>query len=79
MTTLPSQYRSLGKEIVEPRQWPNDHGAHREPVIDPNWNDRVVRKVGWRTCIHCGKWFFSPDVSRVRLHTACDQPDEGLL
>ena len=69
----------VGREIIEPRQWPNDHGARREPVIDPNWNDRVVRRVGWRTCMHCQRWFFSRDVSRVRLHAECGRPNEDML
>lgn len=70
----PADFGILGKDIVEPKQWPNDHGARREPVIDPNWNDRVVRRVGWCSCLHCGGWFFSPDVRRVRMHEDCDQP-----
>ena len=69
----------IGYEIVEPRQWPNDHGERREAVVDPNWNDRVIRRVGWRTCMHCRRWFFSPDVARVRLHASCGQPDEDML
>ena len=79
MKPLPAHYARMGQEIVEPRQWPNDQGARREPVIDPNWNDRVVRRVGWRTCMHCGRWFFSPDVARVRLHADCGDAGFDLL
>lgn len=73
---LPTPYqRGIGIDIVEPRAWPFDSGARREAVVDPNWNNRVVRRVGWRTCMHCGTWFFSPDVTRVRLHgDTCEQP-----
>lgn len=62
--------RRLGFDIVEPKPWPCDEGARREPVIDRNL-DRVVRRVGWRRCMCCSKWMFSPDVSRVRLHDQC--------
>lgn len=73
---LPSPYeRGLGMDIVEPRPWRFDGGARREPVHDPNWNNRVIRRMGWRTCMHCGAWFFSPDVTKVRLHgDTCQQP-----
>lgn len=71
--------RAYGIDIVEPRPWPLDGGERREPVLDPNWGNRVVRRVGWRTCMHCQKWFFSPDVSKVRLHADCEGPDFDLL
>jgi hypothetical protein len=29
--------------------------------------------------MHCRGWFFSPDVSRVRMHADCDQPDFDML
>lgn len=54
--------RVYGIDIVEPRPWKFDGGERREPVVDPSWGDRVVRHVGWRTCMHCGRWFFSPDL-----------------
>lgn len=76
---LPTSERRCGLDIVEPRPWPLDDGARREPVVDPNWNNRVIRRVGWRRCMHCRGWFFSPDVSRVRLHSDCDDPDLDLL
>lgn len=62
--------------FVEPQAWENDRGARREPVLDMDRNPpRVVRRVGWRTCLGCGRWFFSEDVSRLRL---CDTgADEG--
>ena len=65
---LPSLYeRGIGIDIVEPRPWNFDGGVRREPVVDPNWNNCVVRRVGWRRCMHCEVWFFSPDVVGVRL------------
>lgn len=79
MSPTYTAHRTMGRDIVEPRQWPNDGGERREPVLDPNWNDRVIRMVGWRRCMHCRRWFFSPDVSRVRLHADCDQPGHDML
>ena len=78
----PLSERKYGQDIVEPKQWPFDGGARREAVVDPNWGDRVVRRVGWRTCMQCGRWFFSPDVVRVRLHSpvyGCGEVGNDLL
>ena len=72
---LPAGDRTIGLDIPEPRQWPCDRGARREPVADPNRGGRVVRHVGWRSCLRCGAWFFSPDVRGVRLHPACSGSD----
>lgn len=59
--------------FVEPERWPNDGGTRREPVLDCDHNPpRVVRHVGWRTCMSCGSAFFSEDVIALRL---CDGPD----
>jgi len=56
--------------IVEPQRWPNDGGKRREAVLDVDHNPpRVVRTVGWRTCMCCGTPFWSEDVMRLRL---CD-------
>lgn len=74
----PLAERDYGLDIVEPKPWKFDGGERREPVIDRNWGDRVVRHVGWRTCMHCRDWFFSPDVRRIRLHQDCGQPDHDL-
>jgi hypothetical protein len=61
--------------FVEPSAWMNDHGVRREPVLDMDHNPpRVVRQVGWRTCMGCGRWFFSDDVSRLRL---CESALDG--
>lgn len=60
-----------GRDIIEPVQWhpPDDK---RMPVIDPNTNPpRVVRYVGWRSCLRCGHKFFSLDVVRVRMCNPC--------
>jgi hypothetical protein len=54
----------------EPNRWPNDGGKRREPVLDLDCAPpRVVRKIGWRTCMKCQKPFFSEDVAALRL---CD-------
>lgn len=56
--------------FIVPVRWPNDGGVRREPVLDADHTPpRVVRSVGWRTCIKCGSPFFSDDVIRLRL---CD-------
>lgn len=66
---LPMAQRKYGLDIVEPRQWPRDGGARREPVYDRNFDPpRLVRNVGWRRCMACGRQFFSEDVRLQRLH-----------
>lgn len=62
---------AVGRDIVEPSAWPFDGGTRREPVVDPNWDNRVIRRVGWRRCMRCSRWFFSRDVVGVRLHPDC--------
>ncbi len=58
--------------FVEPKEWPWDGGTRREPVLDTDHNPpRVVRHVGWRSCLRCRRPFFSPDVTRVRMCTPC--------
>lgn len=76
----PAAQRRYGIDIVEPRAWPFDWGARREAVRDPNWNDRIIRRVGWTRCMRCGTWFFSPDVAKVRLHgEACSSINHDML
>jgi hypothetical protein len=59
--------------IVEPQRWSYDGGLRREPVLDTDFSPpRVVRKVGWRSCMRCKQPFFSEDVIALRL---CDGPD----
>lgn len=54
--------------FVEPPAWTYDGGVRREPVLDLDCHPpRVVRKVGWRSCMACGKPFFSEDVIALRL------------
>lgn len=66
---LPMAQRKYGLDIFEPRQWPSDGGARREAVYDRNFEPpRLVRLVGWRSCMCCGDLFFSSDVRRQRLH-----------
>lgn len=56
--------------FVEPRMWPQDDGARREPVMDMDAKPpRAVRYVGWRKCMRCGQLFWSEDVQRLRLCT----------
>lgn len=60
--------------FVEPRQWPWDGGTRREPVLDTDQNPpRVVRHVGWRSCMRCRYPFFSQDVTRMRICDPCKQ------
>lgn len=59
-----------GLGFVIPDPWPYDGGQRREPVLDTAFNPaRIVRRVGWRTCLTCRKPFFSEDVIALRL---CD-------
>lgn len=59
--------------FVEPEPWPYDGGKRRESVLDLEYfPPRIVRKVGWQTCMCCGKPFFSEDVIALRL---CDGPE----
>lgn len=54
--------------FVEPRMWPQDDGTRREPVLDADHKPPlVVRYVGWRKCMRCGRLFWSDDVQRLRL------------
>lgn len=62
----------VGREITEPSQWPDDGGMRRADVLDPNFDPpRLVRRVGWRPCMRCGRSHFSPDVQRLRLCSPC--------
>jgi hypothetical protein len=68
----PVKADSLG--FVEPEEWPVDNGHRREPVLDADRTPpRVVRYVGWRSCLRCRKPFFSRDVQRVRLCDPCKE------
>lgn len=62
----------VGHEIREPRPWPLDNGARREPIIDRNFKPvRVIRHVGHARCLSCTRWFFSRDVLGIRRCDAC--------
>ena len=58
--------------FIEPGEWPEDDHTRREAVLDTDQNPpRVVRWVGWRSCMKCRRGFFSKDVQRVRLCAGC--------
>jgi hypothetical protein len=66
----PSRPKGNSLGFIEPEQWPYDGGKRRESVLDLEYfPPRVVRKVGWRNCMCCGKPFWSEDTTRLRL---CD-------
>jgi hypothetical protein len=67
----PAEVR-IARELIEPTRWPNDGGARRAPVMDPNCDPpRVVRRVGWLRCMCCGRSHFSEDVARARMCLDC--------
>jgi hypothetical protein len=58
--------------FTQPDEWPHDNGARREPVLDMDRTPpRVVRYVGWRSCLRCRRPYFSQDAQRVRLCDPC--------
>jgi len=62
----------MGRELTDPARWPNDGGARRAPVMDPNYDPpKVVRQVGWLRCMSCGRHHFSEDVARARMCVEC--------
>ena len=66
----PAKPKANFQGFVEPRMWPQDDGARREPVMDMDAKPpRAVRYVGWRKCMRCGQLFWSEDVQRLRLCT----------
>lgn len=73
------RFRLEGKSINEPFSWPDDGGAKRVEVRDPNWlvngKPRLVRIAGWRTCMSNPRHrFYSPDIHKVRLCHYCKNP-----
>ena len=80
LAMLPLHQRQYGMDLIEPRRWLLDGGTRREPVLDPNFDPpRLVRWVGWRSCMHCDHWMWSDDVRRVRMHQECTQPNHDLF
>ncbi|MFT3761984.1 MAG: hypothetical protein QM761_05085 [Pseudoxanthomonas sp.] len=64
--------RRIARPMIEPERWPNDDGARRAPVMDPNYDPpKVVRQVGWLRCMCCGRFHFSEDVARARMCLDC--------
>lgn len=61
---------AMGQMVEYPAQWPDDGGARRERVLDPD-DGRLVAIVGWRSCLRCGRRFFSEDVRAIRLCPHC--------
>jgi len=52
----------------EPDPWAYDGGVRREQVLDCDHRPpRVVRIVGWRTCLKCSSPFWSEDVRGQRM------------
>lgn len=73
----PQPRELLGQNIREYErvQWPDDGGSRVETVVDPNWlidgKPRVVRRIGWRTCMCCKRRMFSADISKIRICDLC--------
>lgn len=67
--------RGFGKDLIEPKRWPYVPGdTRREPVLDPNHSPpRVIRKVGYRRCMSCRKFYFSEDCVKLRMCPVCKQ------
>ena len=64
--------QGLGHNLEEPEPWAWDGGKRREQVLDHNFRPpRVVRQVGWRCCMTCGRSYFSEDVVKVRMCATC--------
>ena len=62
--------------FIEPKPWDNDGGVRREPVIDTDHRPpRVVRFVGWRSCMCCRRPFWSEDTKQLRMCGGCKSPD----
>jgi hypothetical protein len=58
--------------FIETAPWAFDGGKRRESLLDTDcFPPRVVRKVGWRNCMTCGKPFFSQDVVALHLCQVC--------
>lgn len=67
----PAKPKANFQGFIIPERWPCDNGTRREPVMDMDTDPpRIVRYVGWKKCMRCGKWFFSEDVTRLRM---CDE------
>jgi len=71
LRAVPSS-RKEGQGFTEPRQWPLDGGVRRAAVIDHELiPPRVVRRIGWHSCLRCRRPFFSQDVIKHRLCFEC--------
>lgn len=59
-------------DFVEPDPWTDDGGTRREPVLDTDHRPpRVVRIVGWKSCLRCRRSFWSEDVQRLHMCNGC--------
>jgi hypothetical protein len=65
--------RMVGRAIQEPRAWPFDGDlTRRGEVVDLNFDPpRIVRRMGWLSCLRCTRPTFSEDVVCIRLCWAC--------
>ncbi|GFE80237.1 hypothetical protein GCM10011487_22370 [Steroidobacter agaridevorans] len=65
--------RMVGRAIQESRAWPFDGDlTRRDEVVDPNFDPpRIVRRMGWLSCLRCTRPTFSEDVVCIRLCWAC--------
>ena len=69
--SAPAKPKANYQGFIIPERWPCDNGTRREPVMDMDTDPpRIGRYVGWKKCMRCGKWFFSEDVTRLRM---CDE------
>jgi hypothetical protein len=65
--------------LIPDHPWPNDGGKRREPVLDMDHNPpRIIRRIGWRSCMACRRPFFSEDVVSLRLCSSCKEPKKEL-
>lgn len=72
--TLRAKPTSRGEAhgFYEPCPWDYDGGVRREAVLDTDHRPpRVVRRVGWRSCLRCSRPFFSQDIVAHRLCDDC--------
>lgn len=71
-STAPDAAPRVALAAGEPRQRDYDGGVRRKAVLDTDHRPpRVVRRVGWHSCLRCSRPFFSQDVAGQRLCGDC--------